>query len=68
MKTDLTIAIILFVFLIGIGAGMLWRSVQVEPVLQARIEFLEEERQILRERLFDKEAQLGIAQGKGKRR
>lgn len=68
MKTDLTIAICLFVFLIGIGVGMAWRYVQVEPILNARIEFLEEERWVLRERLFDKESQLGLAQGKGKRR
>ena len=67
MKAETVIAISIFVFVLGIVAGQVWRWAQVEPVYQARIEFLEEERQILRERLMDYSTQLGICQGKSRR-
>jgi hypothetical protein len=68
MKSESLIVIIMFSLLVGLGIGMVWRSIQVEPVLQARIEFLEDERQVLRERLVDQNTQLGLLQGKGQKK
>jgi len=68
MKSDLVLAITLFALVVGVGLGMLWRSVQIEPVLHARIAYLEEERKDLRMQLVDYQVQIGLFQEKGKRK
>ena len=68
MKSDLVIALILFSLVVGVGLGMLWRSVQIEPILHARIEYLEEERSELRKQLIDHQVQIGLLRGKGKKK
>jgi len=68
MKSDLVIALILFSLVIGVGLGMLWRAAQTEPILKARIEYLEDERRALRMQLIDHQTQIGLLKGKGKKK